>query len=372
MKKKEYWDNYLEDVKLEIKKMFNREYIYCDLHIHSNYSADGKQNLEEIIKFASKCGLDVISITDHDNLDVYDELAEKINYFKQKKISIPVIIPGVEYTVDFDGYSSRCHILKYFINPYDAEIRDEIDKNKKAYWNRAEKHIECMHNNMAIKEIFRENELSISIEEFKDYLIANYEIPIPEYITFANYIYDKINKKDVTVEDIIEKMIYYNRFDECLERKKLKNLAIERLINKKVNLNTSEVLMRVLAIPSIDDELYKGYQNSGNLSVNKFGQIKINDMCKKGVTVFAHPNENKINIIKKFIQEERFITGIELNKRNNHCSKEKIIETAKSMNIFYTIGSDDHGEHQYTYEEMQFYRYNIDEFKKFFEATYNN
>ena len=47
-----------------------------DLHIHSNNS-DGSDTVEEILKKSQQIGLNCISITDHDNCDVYDIL--KVN-----------------------------------------------------------------------------------------------------------------------------------------------------------------------------------------------------------------------------------------------------------------------------------------------------
>ena len=38
-----------------------------DLHIHSNYS-DGRADVKEIIKAATRSGLDGIALTDHDTM----------------------------------------------------------------------------------------------------------------------------------------------------------------------------------------------------------------------------------------------------------------------------------------------------------------
>ena len=45
-----------------------------DLHIHSIYS-DGSCTVQEILQEAQKKKLEVISITDHDKVDAYKELA---------------------------------------------------------------------------------------------------------------------------------------------------------------------------------------------------------------------------------------------------------------------------------------------------------
>src|SRR2546421_10752543 len=36
-----------------------------DLHLHSNYSHDGRSTLQELIDRATECGLDRIALTDH-------------------------------------------------------------------------------------------------------------------------------------------------------------------------------------------------------------------------------------------------------------------------------------------------------------------
>ena len=46
--------------------------MYIDLHIHSMDCSDGKMKLPEIIKYASKVGLKLISITDHDAVECQD------------------------------------------------------------------------------------------------------------------------------------------------------------------------------------------------------------------------------------------------------------------------------------------------------------
>lgn len=40
-----------------------------DLHLHSNYSHDGRSSLQELIDRARECGLDRIALTDHNTFD---------------------------------------------------------------------------------------------------------------------------------------------------------------------------------------------------------------------------------------------------------------------------------------------------------------
>ncbi len=59
----------------------------ADLHIHSSYSYDGFSKPEAILKEASKAGLDVIAITDHEEVKGAKE-AEKL----EKKYGVEVIV----------------------------------------------------------------------------------------------------------------------------------------------------------------------------------------------------------------------------------------------------------------------------------------
>ena len=69
-----------------------------DLHIHTSYS-DGTDSLIELLEKAEKNKLEYISITDHDNCRVYDELRkiEGSKYYTGK------IIPGVEIKCGYKG-----------------------------------------------------------------------------------------------------------------------------------------------------------------------------------------------------------------------------------------------------------------------------
>ena len=74
-----------------LKKLYNRgsDYYYVDLHIHTNYSADGTQTFKQAYSVASECKMDIISYTDHDSIGVYKEISEKIIYANEGPIIIP-------------------------------------------------------------------------------------------------------------------------------------------------------------------------------------------------------------------------------------------------------------------------------------------
>lgn len=71
-----------------------------DLHIHSNFS-DGSDSYIEILKKAEKIGLECISITDHDNCKVYEEIYKD----DIKKYYSGKLICGVELQAYILGFS---------------------------------------------------------------------------------------------------------------------------------------------------------------------------------------------------------------------------------------------------------------------------
>jgi len=88
----------------------------ADLHIHSNFSNDGKSTIEEIIATAVERGLGCISITDHNSFKAYDLVKDN------GKV---IVIPGIEVS------SEEGHILAYGVDrdiPRGMTIKDTIDK----------------------------------------------------------------------------------------------------------------------------------------------------------------------------------------------------------------------------------------------------
>jgi predicted metal-dependent phosphoesterase TrpH len=72
----------------------------ADLHIHSNFSNDGRSTVEEIIAAATEKGLGCIAITDHNSFEAYGLVKDN------GKV---IVIPGIEVS------SLEGHILAYGI-----------------------------------------------------------------------------------------------------------------------------------------------------------------------------------------------------------------------------------------------------------------
>ncbi len=84
-----------------------------DLHIHTNHS-DGYYSPIEIIQKVKEAGIDIISITDHDNLSA---IYEASSFGKELGIEV---IPGLELSSDIGD--REVHILGYFIDPDNREL----------------------------------------------------------------------------------------------------------------------------------------------------------------------------------------------------------------------------------------------------------
>lgn len=89
-----------------------------DLHSHTNYS-DGFNTPIELIDKAKTKGIDVLSITDHDNLAAIEQATE---YGKEVGIEI---IPGVEISSDI--MDREIHILGYFVEPGNFELERYLE-----------------------------------------------------------------------------------------------------------------------------------------------------------------------------------------------------------------------------------------------------
>lgn len=99
-----------------------------DLHIHTTYS-DGTFSPEMIVDTALESGLNVIALTDHDNILSY-EIANKYALDNDKKLEI---IQGVEINTIYKGY--EIHILGYFPNVENSDFQAmlKFQQNARVY-----------------------------------------------------------------------------------------------------------------------------------------------------------------------------------------------------------------------------------------------
>lgn len=83
-----------------------------DLHIHSKFS-DGDYTLEEIVDKLKENGIDIFSITDHDN-------ADSIRAMQSVDTKGLTYIPGIEFSASKTGY--KMHILGYNVDGNNQEL----------------------------------------------------------------------------------------------------------------------------------------------------------------------------------------------------------------------------------------------------------
>lgn len=359
-----FWDKYLKNIK---KQLINlcciKNNIYVDLHIHSNYSADSNQSIKEIIKNANEKKFDVIAITDHDTLDAYEEIYDAIN----ENIKMPIIVPGVEITIDNKEYGSQCHILQLFVNPKDDKLLLDIDTNYAASFNRSKIQFKRLRENKAVMKICEKNNISFLFKDYIKYLKENNQLP--EYNTIANYMMDKMKKSDITTFELLNLLEKYNIEDEDSERKKLKQIRFSKIRNRYNSVDdcyNSRCLLSMLAIKEVDED-YFNCSSSGSLSVNSYGQLRVDSLLNDYPIIFAHPTESKLQIVENIINNNKKIIGIEKNIRNDYNDIVKFKKIREKYNLCITIGSDSHENNNKLYKEMEFYKMNVSDFKELLE-----
>ncbi len=100
----------------------------ADLHLHSNAS-DGELSPGAVVKEAGRCGLDAISLTDHDCIDGVEEAV------RAGEDAGIYVVPGVEmsaYIHDTIGDKEyELHILGYYIDIFNEKLVEELEKLQK-------------------------------------------------------------------------------------------------------------------------------------------------------------------------------------------------------------------------------------------------
>jgi GrpB-like predicted nucleotidyltransferase (UPF0157 family) len=364
------WNEYLHDVQKKIEKLIDsKEKIYTDFHMHSDYSADGKQSLREIIKRTKDLGLDIIAITDHDSIKVYDDLYELL---KNEDYDGPIIVPGVEFTTENHEYGSQCHILQLMINPKEQELLNDIAHNDRAAWIRVNKQFERIAHNKTLQYFFKRCDIKCSIERYKRYL-ATLARPIPEYTTLLDYLMSILKEKGITTWEVFKKLEDYNAEDKCEERRQLKEKRYDVLRKKysekgDVDYNT-RFLLSLLAVKGVDDDYFPEYESCGSLSVNNFDEITIEKINHKHLTIFAHPNEDKLYFMNKAFEINTNICGMEMNKQSVYSDNKVFYDKAKELNAITIIGSDSHSLDSTWYDDMEFYVADKNELRRFIEKA---
>lgn len=100
-----------------------------DLHIHTNYS-DGVFTPERIVDEAINAGLDVIAITDHDNILSYQIAKDYTKTLENENKKSIILINGIEVNTLYKG--TEIHILGYFMDHENSSFQELVKTQQHA------------------------------------------------------------------------------------------------------------------------------------------------------------------------------------------------------------------------------------------------
>ncbi|HEY7223515.1 MAG TPA: PHP domain-containing protein [Micromonosporaceae bacterium] len=110
-----------------------------DLHTHSTVS-DGTLSPSGVIAAAASAGLDVVALTDHDNVAGWPEAAAAAESHGIQ------FVPGVEISCRWHGVAPpiSLHLLGYYVDAGHAGLRAELARVREGREHRAQRMIELM------------------------------------------------------------------------------------------------------------------------------------------------------------------------------------------------------------------------------------
>ncbi len=120
-----------------------------DFHIHTYYS-DGVFSPEKIVDLALEAGLQVISLTDHDNILSYNVANE---YIKNKNLDFK-IIQGIEVNTLYKDY--EVHILGYFPNVNNSDFKTMLKSQQQARIKQTKEILRLLAKKEGIKIAFED------------------------------------------------------------------------------------------------------------------------------------------------------------------------------------------------------------------------
>ena len=266
-----------------------------DLHMHTTYS-DGTDTVTEILTKANNINLEVISITDHNTCNVYNELESiDITDFYNGKI-----ITGCEFTTSFDnrlievlGYGFHYQKVSTFLDNYYTE--ELINERTTILYNRL------------IKKV-KELGLICELQEVR-------------------------NRKFES--EFFEREIY----------------------NELIRYSKNQVILREDVWSSFSNFFRKGLTNpSSQLFINhaefKPSLKEIINLVhdSNGIIFLAHPYQYKFNDTLEFLNKiynENNLDGIECFYTTfSKKQSEYLVNFAKERNLLISGGSDYHGDNK--------------------------
>jgi len=184
--------------------------VKSDLHIHTNYS-DGVFSPEKVIDTAIEANLDVIALTDHDNILSYDIAQDYIEKLKTENKKTIEIIRAIEVNTMYQDY--EIHILGYFMDMENPNFIELIKTQQQARVKQTKEIITLLNKKEGI---------NIKYEDIKNQVAQGGSIGRPHIAkaitnvggtgsvmeAYAKYINDNssvyVKRKTVTPHDAVE------------------------------------------------------------------------------------------------------------------------------------------------------------------------
>jgi 3',5'-nucleoside bisphosphate phosphatase len=110
---------------------------YADLHTHT-YHSDGTRSPREVVDVALSHGIEILSISDHDNLAAFYEIKP---YADERGVTL---IPGVELSCGHGGVD--VHILAYAFDPLDDDIGRRLESFRETRQRRGYAIVDKLHS----------------------------------------------------------------------------------------------------------------------------------------------------------------------------------------------------------------------------------
>ena len=286
-----------------------------DMHIHSIASMDGNETAEEIIKAAGERDLSYISITDHDAIDVFEQLVEERGIPKDTMF-VPFdngvnLIPGSEVTCYMDvglGKKIKFHVLVY---GYDLSNKEFVDFVKR-------KNFDDKNVDWGIFEYLHKQNPRL-------FTISRKEIQtLTEQIKKHNRGFNRFRAEDVirffAVKNKVHESVIARYANEYIQRSRL-DIDIVELINKAHDAGA----VCLLAHP--------------RNSMSKFLQKNRDHRLISSINA----ESLYLNVIQRLL--DIGLDGVDVSKSRNAIDK-KIIDMVCGRYVT-TVGSDFHGFHSH-------------------------
>ena len=206
--------------------------MFCDMHIHSNYS-DCTLTPKEIIDLAMERGLSAIALTDHNSVSGLPD------FFKAGQGKSIDLVGGAEFSTEYMG--TELHILGLFIPPEFYKVVEEFTDNSfKAK----------LKSNIDLCEKIRRTGVDITYDEVKATVNSG-------KVNRANIASVLVKKGYAeTVQDAFEKYLY-KKAGFYVPAKKPSSLEVIEFINKIgavsvwahpfLNIKDTEKMRKILA-----------------------------------------------------------------------------------------------------------------------------